>query len=140
MTVESEHYVYLLAQREGDRLTAPVKIGITGNVGARYRTIQTSCPFPIALVHCLNFPMRAMARSVEAGFHKAQNSSQAHGEWFDMEPVKALSILCLMVRVAVHVNGFEGDEADVALEAFGAGTAAHAIIEQLATTSLGGVQ
>lgn len=137
MSTEPEHYVYLIARREGDRLIAPVKVGITNNLGSRLSAIQTSCPFPISLVHSLNFQRRSMARHVEKGFHQVQSSSRAYGEWFDMEPLKALSILCLMVRVVLHANGVASEDEKEIVEIFNAGQSAQAVLDELRAQASG---
>jgi hypothetical protein len=140
MSDGQEHYVYLIARRDGVRLTAPVKVGITNNLGSRLSVIQTSCPFPISLVHSLRFPQRDMARHVESGFHQAQRPSRAYGEWFDMEPLNALSILCLMVRMVLHANGIASDDEDRAAEIFNAGQSAQAVLEALRAQASGDEQ
>lgn len=135
-----EHYVYLIARRDGDRLIAPVKVGITNNLGSRLSVIQTSCPFPISLVHSFSFPQRDMARYLERGFHQVQKPSRAYGEWFDMEPLKALSILCLMVRIALHANGVASEDEDRAVEIFNAGLSAQAVLDELRAQASGDEQ
>ncbi len=92
--------VYVFAQvdysmdPEG-RWVSPVKVGITGgdDMGPRLATIQTSCPFPIAIVASLQFPDRGAALEAERAFHTTHSKARTRGEWFAINPLDAASAL-----------------------------------------------
>lgn len=131
MSDDKDCYVYIIAKRDGDRITSPVKVGITGNVGARMAQFQTACPFPIVLVHTLHVPARWMARQLEGCFHETQRQHRAHGEWFEMPPLKALQILLLHFRWGLQMSKMPRGMRRKVLEISGAGRAGEAVIERL---------
>lgn len=131
MKGDVDHYVYLIARRDGERLVAPVKVGLTKDLGSRLASIQTACPFPVALVHSLRVPTRWMAREIENCFHSTQKHNRSHGEWFSMSPLDALSILLMQFHWHLDLNGVSEDIRDQVIEMVGAGDAGMAIVKAL---------
>jgi hypothetical protein len=104
MSDDKTHYVYVIAKVEDEKLTGPVKVGITSEPNSRLASIQTACPFRIRIAYVFEAPNREIARHIERGFHETQVKAHLHGEWFDYHPVQAIQLLCLMYRAAMHVN------------------------------------
>lgn len=93
---EREGCVYVIsAVDKNGNPKQPVKIGITENPWGRLATIQTSCPFEIKLLHYLTLPNKRMARDLERMFHELHAKERSYGEWFNIDPIKALQIVCL---------------------------------------------
>ena len=98
----SDHYVYVIAHLSDGKLRGPVKIGISANPLKRISTLQTSCPFKIEVSFIFACPNREWAKMVEKSFHETQKESCLHGEWFDIEPIQAIHILCIGYRVCLQ--------------------------------------
>lgn len=94
---ECDVYVISAVNDDG-KLAAPVKVGISENANVRLGTIQTACPFRIELAYVVSCFDRNIARALEMSFHNAQKDMQAYGEWFNIEPVRAINILCVAYR------------------------------------------
>ena len=69
-----------MAQDSGGR----VKIGISKAPRRRVKAIQTGTPFPVILVHQIEFPSREVARREEMRAHEAcaKWRTLSHREWF----------------------------------------------------------
>lgn len=94
---ECDVYVIGAVNDEG-KLTTPVKVGISENTTVRLGTIQTSCPFRIDIAYVFACFDRNVARAIELSFHGVQKDARAHGEWFNIEPIRAIHILCVAYR------------------------------------------
>jgi hypothetical protein len=105
---DNTHYVYVIAKNGPDGLTGPVKIGISSKPNKRLSSIQTACPFQVEVACVFAAPSQAIARDIERMFHETQRDTHAHGEWFNVEPVVAIHLLCLGIRVAL--NEFVSDK------------------------------
>jgi hypothetical protein len=90
--------IYVIACVKDGKLSAPVKIGISSNVDKRLSGIQTSCPFELTIVGELFAPNRAVAQDVEQDFHAKQAKHRTRGEWFDIEPMTAVLLVCANYR------------------------------------------
>lgn len=124
-------YVYVIAKIEDRKFVAPVKVGITDNPRSRLKTISTSSPFPVGLVHTLHVPLRGMAREMEGAFHHTQAEHRLNGEWFDLTPKMALLILILQFDWHLQLNGVDEELAALAREKSGAGSKADAALDLL---------
>lgn len=91
----------------------PVKIGISDVPVGRLASIQTSCPFPIGLIHRQKMPDREIAKAVEQAVHTVRQGNRSHGEWFEMSPAEAIfSVhLALATMLKIHLE-FADDEID----------------------------
>lgn len=96
--------VYVMAKSGPDGMTSPVKIGISSNPDSRLATIQTSCPFKIALAYVFECPNRDVAEHIERCFHETQRAERLSGEWFNYHPITAIHLLCIAFRVALEHN------------------------------------
>jgi hypothetical protein len=85
-------------------LTGPVKVGITGNLNSRLSTIQTACPFRIALAWTFDCPTKGIAQDIERCFHQTQKANRQHGEWFSFEPIQAVHLLCIAYRTLLRTR------------------------------------
>lgn len=108
----SECYLYVIGVRDGDGFKAPCKVGISSSPRGRLASLNTGSPFPLGLVGALRLPARDIAEFCERGFHETQAASRLNGEWFDMEPGKALFLVTLLLQVLWSMWGFSEDEVD----------------------------
>jgi hypothetical protein len=113
------HWVYVFAHKSESGLIGPVKVGISKDVNLRLSTIQTSCPYPIDLAYVFECPARDIARAIERSFHDVQHDKRSHGEWFNLEPVAAIHLLCLAFRAALSHNIDDPVVVDAALDCCG---------------------
>lgn len=65
--------------------TNRVKIGCSGNVLKRIRSLQTGCPDKIRVI----FTLPNVHKREEKRLHNRFKSSQIHREWFEYEPYVA---------------------------------------------------
>lgn len=72
--------VYMLVADAGDGFSF-CKIGITGNLAERIRSIQVGCPVPITAVAYMDLPANH-CRSAERIFHAQLTAYHSQGEWF----------------------------------------------------------
>lgn len=84
-----DHHFYILAGADSSP-RGPVKIGISQDVDARIRTLQTGCPFTLQKVHVFNFPARDIAEYVEDAFKSLEKENRLHGEWYALHPIEVL--------------------------------------------------
>ena len=97
-------FVYMFAKSADGIPCAPVKVGISSNPAERLATIQTSSPIPLVVVATFLCPTREAARTVEAAFHGSQARNRTSGEWFNMQPIKAMQLLCISMKYAIDYN------------------------------------
>lgn len=90
------HYVYVIGTLLDGRLTAPVKVGVTTDVTGRLAALQTGSAKPLGLLYALGLPSRLMALGLERSFHLAEAEHRLSGEWFDLEPLRAMKLLLLL--------------------------------------------
>lgn len=100
--MSSEYFVYVMAKKDGESISAPVKIGMAKNPKTRVQEIGTSCPFRLEVAVHLSMPSKTMARALERAFHATQADRRLHGEWFDIEPEEAIRLLCFGYRVLLE--------------------------------------
>lgn len=96
--------IYIIACVKDGALGGPVKVGISTTPWKRLRSIQTSCPYEARLVHVFVAPNKEVARQLEASFHTTQAKHRTVGEWFNIEPRFALTMMCMNYRAAFAVN------------------------------------
>jgi hypothetical protein len=68
------------------------KIGYSGDVNKRLKTLQTGNPETLTIHHTIEVP-NERARLVENKIHKEYNHLRIKGEWFNMTPNKAKDVL-----------------------------------------------
>ena len=112
----SEHFLYIIAVSQEGRLRSPVKVGITANPRARLRTIQTGSAAPLDFVWVFALPTIDVARSIERAFHRALEHARLTGEWFDMDPERALRLLCVTIQIQC-LRAFRDQDIDLFHEA-----------------------
>lgn len=101
----SECFVYVIAAKGFDgRPMKPVKIGISTEPNGRLASIQTSCPFPIGIVHRQRMPDREIAKAVEYAVHTVRQKHRSHGEWFEMTPAEAIASVYLALESMLRVH------------------------------------
>lgn len=92
------HFVYIIATLRDGVPSAPVKVGITKSMGARFSTLKTASAYPLEIYAALPFPERYDAQKLEWAFHKVMSRRRLRGEWFDMEPHQALRAMGENIR------------------------------------------
>lgn len=92
-------YLYLICAhaREHEPL-APVKIGITANVAARLASVQTGQHKRLSVIAAFTTPNREIARVLEGQWHRHFAADRLEGEWFNVDPIHALEVMCLSWR------------------------------------------
>ena len=98
----SNTYLYVIAHNpESEVFEKPIKVGITGSLEGRLRAIQNGNPRRIAYALTLAMPREA-AQYIERAFHTIQAEHRLSGEWFDIEPMLGMQLVCLYFDMAVH--------------------------------------
>lgn len=114
--VETSVYVIAVEAGTGE---GPVKIGISSNVGKRFRTLQTASPYKLGLVHEFTVPNRDIAREIEECFHAVQKRHRTVGEWFKLNPIIALQLMVMCIETLLSVRLPDFDEMDAVNEMCG---------------------
>jgi hypothetical protein len=117
-------HVYVICLKHGDRVSSPVKVGVSAYPKKRLKTLQTACPYPLFLAAVFTCPVAGMGVSVEREFHRQHAKKKTAGEWFDIEPVVAVQTINLMISMGLVVGGMTLDHIDrcrhlVGLDNFG---------------------
>jgi hypothetical protein len=118
MNESREVFVYIFSAKTNDLIDL-VKIGITAEVQKRKRTVQTSCPFEIEIVHVFACPDREIASAIERAFHVTQAKHKMIGEWFKIKPLMALFLMVMNFEAAFSVNMPDFDEMNLIRELCG---------------------
>lgn len=105
-----ETFVYVIAIKDCDKFKAPVKIGVSASPWGRLDTLQTACPYDIGIVGVLAYPSREIALQMEDCFHSTHKKHRTRGEWFDIEPNKAVAILRLHLRFGLDMFSTLSDD------------------------------
>jgi hypothetical protein len=108
----SDHYVYIIATKRDGLLDKPVKVGITSNWRSRLKTFQTASVEELAFAWVFNLPEEWVARSLEQSFHFVMRKHRLRGEWFDIDPISDVRLMCANIRVALEVNLPDWSEED----------------------------
>lgn len=111
--MSAAHYVYIVATRRNGLLDKPVKVGITKNWRSRIKQIQTGSAEKVEYVWIFNLPNKDIAAELEATFHKVQAEHRTSGEWFSIDPLKAIQSMCLNIRANLQVKLSHWDEEDI---------------------------
>ena len=80
MNKEKEYRVYLIRHRNINEYT---KIGYTGDLNKRIKSLQTASPTGIEVIRTYTFTKRR-AEQVEQGLHRKFNFKHSHLEWFKL--------------------------------------------------------
>jgi hypothetical protein len=96
--------VYIIAKNEAGEPSTPIKVGIADNPAKRLRNLQTAAPFDLMLVHYFPMPSRDIANFIEKAFHSTQSDRNIRGEWFDINFVQAMQLMCMNVRSALMMK------------------------------------
>jgi hypothetical protein len=75
-------FVYVIAHAERSPGRSPVKVGISSDPLARFRTLQTASPYRLCLYGTWRLPKRKLALQIEATFHRDNKKYRLSGEWF----------------------------------------------------------
>jgi Meiotically Up-regulated Gene 113 (MUG113) protein len=91
-------YVYIMAEINDGRASAPIKVGISRSYHARFRTISTASPLNVEGMLALPLPNRELARIIESCFHQMYEKKRLRLEWFDVDPLEAAIALCTLIK------------------------------------------
>lgn len=104
-------YVYVIGTVIVEEIVGPVKVGVAKSPAARVRELQTGNPHRLILCSQFSVPSRKIAEAVERAFHETQNRHRLNGEWFDMDPISAVQLMCLNLRVCISsIPGLSDEE------------------------------
>lgn len=107
--MSKDHTVYVICHERGGEACGPVKIGIAADPVRRLASLRTGNPHRLVLFWHFLAPDRECARRLERGFHETRPEKRMEGEWFDLDPVTATQVLCLMLEV-IALTGAQSDE------------------------------
>lgn len=79
-------HVYVIGLKDGERELPYTKVGISGCVSSRARSIATSIPFEVFVHSTAKFSTRPAALSAESRAHERLNNLHVRGEWFAGPP------------------------------------------------------
>ncbi|RMB02745.1 GIY-YIG nuclease family protein [Eilatimonas milleporae] len=97
--------VYFIGEDENG--CSPIKIGVTNNIKARKRNLQTGNPLCLLLLGWIN---AVNPFQLERRLHQYFRGTQVRGEWFAIKPTDILPILQSASRdgfVATNANAFQ---------------------------------
>lgn len=97
-------YLYAIGHPRG-----PIKIGISDHPERRLSEFQTSCPFPIHLLHAEPCETRAIAFSDEKFAHKFLKKHHLYGEWFNVDETTAVQAVQDTVEIGAHFRWREAN-------------------------------
>lgn len=97
-------YVYVVGTIRNGLMDRPVKVGITNSPNSRLKAIQTGSPDEVAFVWVFAMPNKQIARHIETCFHETQVKHRLRGEWFAIDPLIAVQLMCLNIRASLMVN------------------------------------
>lgn len=80
MNTEKEYIVYLIRHKDINEYT---KIGYTGDLNKRVRSLQTASPTGIEVIRTYTFTKRR-AEQVEHGLHRKFHFKNSNLEWFKL--------------------------------------------------------
>lgn len=112
---DETNFVYIIATLKDGVAAAPVKVGITKSMAARFSTIKTASAYPLEIYTALPFPGRYDVQKLEEAFHKVMRRHRLHGEWFDIEPSAALHAMAQNIRfyLSLHIGLNDAEVAEV---------------------------
>ena len=120
MRGEKDCYVYIIGHVIDGIETGPVKIGIADNPWSRVVELQTGNHWELRVVHAFLSPSRLTARTIERACHVRFKDAHLRGEWFDLEPIEAMSRMCACIRLGVELNNdFDEDYFEQVMEKVG---------------------
>lgn len=87
-------YIYVIAHSAANMLLRPIKVGISKSPVSRIASLQTGNPASLEFAFYFKLPDADLARYAESKFHSMQSHNRLSGEWFDIDPVRAIHLLC----------------------------------------------
>jgi len=102
-------HLYIIAHLIDGKLAKPIKVGISQKPRSRISSLQTGNPLSLDFAFVFDLPDRHIAKSMEGAFHSLQGLHRLAGEWFDIDPIKAVQLFCAYLRVAMAINLDETD-------------------------------
>lgn len=103
-------YVYLIATALDDGLSPPVKVGVSDKPKARLTALQSGSAQRLKIAHIFPLPTRGSALEIERALLQIKTKNRMVGEWLDLEPIIAASLIGLYIGSALAAAGFDGDE------------------------------
>jgi hypothetical protein len=91
------HYLYVISPTVSGIPVSPCKIGISNKPRARLSGIQTGNPERLALVAAVPMGDRTVIECLEASMHDYLAEHRLQGEWFNVSPVDAACLACVML-------------------------------------------
>lgn len=94
------HYLYVISQAQSDFC----KVGITSDVPARIRQLQTGNPEKIIILRVIVCKDEEQAKALEKAFHERYADFKAQGEWFAVNGIRVLSDINFALELALVMN------------------------------------
>lgn len=112
-------HVYVIGTVQNGEFCAPSKIGISANPEARERALKTGSATDVKLFRFFSAPNREIAQFIESGFHATQSEKRLRGEWFEIDPASAATILSIHIRWLIELAGLPDEFLSAAYEKAG---------------------
>lgn len=96
------HYLYLITTSNDE-----TKIGISGDVEKRFKTLQAANPQQLLLYVTLEYSTEEHARNVETSLHHYFDDRRIHFEWFDIPASEVIAMIDLVVSVGQNAITIE---------------------------------
>lgn len=107
-----QSYVYLIATALDDGLTGPVKVGVSDQPTRRLAQLQSGSPHKLKIAHLFPLPNRGTALEIERALLGVKAHLRMSGEWLDIDPLIAASLIGLYIGTALVAAGVDGDDLD----------------------------
>lgn len=100
-------FLYVVASIKDDAWGGPVKVGTTGNLKSRLRSIQTGSYTRLGYYRVWDAKIQEVAKYVERAFHKLYDKERLYGEWFAIDPELCGQYAELTLKTFMLSIGFE---------------------------------
>lgn len=105
-TIPQGFYLYLMSASE----TGPCKVGVSANPIERLKALRTSCPFKLEFSELWQCDTPELMGVAEKLAHASLKKHRMHGEWFDISPSKAITIITLWMFWTAKVSAAQRGE------------------------------
>lgn len=136
---EIRHHVYIIAHSSEIGPVAPIKVGISSNPSLRLAQFQTASPRKLEGVMTFKLRQREVALDIESTFHRLHDAFRLEGEWFDIDPVTAIHLLCSQAKLQLDLFGIGRTHQNAFVDASSFGTTAVQVIRRIEARRKGAV-
>ena len=101
MDNKAPRYVIYFMKATDSKNCSYVKIGVSGNVNTRLKTIQASCPLMIEIIKVMEAPPNDVY-AIERQLHNKLSAYRIHGEWFMLTDYVLCAINGFFIDMPIH--------------------------------------